>query len=244
MSLMDTLAFSKMWVMRTCAISAAFMIAQACLLAQPDFHIGPLLSYNVSVLSPEGEVESGARLGFGGVFSIGMPKASELRIHSMYRAESGAFKTFQAASVQSEIVNTINVIDPSARRHISSDVSLSAIELGASYWLRLAVLDSMGTSVYVGAGVFGDRVLSGKQVDNYAFADRAPSDPIERTYEFEGQFGGGGMLGASLRIPLGSGRLGFDVTYAIRTPTEISGQNIEWLNGRCIRFGVLYDFAL
>ncbi len=206
--------------------------------------LGPLFSYHVSMLSPEGEVESGARLGVGGVFTVPLSKTSELRTHVMYRSESGSFKTFQGEPVQTAIVNSLNVIEPGAKPYISSDVSLSAIELGASYWLRVAAIDSMGTNVYVGAGVFGDRILSGKQVDNYAAADIAPNEPIERTYNFTGQFGGGGFIGASMVFPLGSGRLGFDATYVIRTPSKIDGQNIEWLNGRCIRFGVHYDFGL
>lgn len=237
-------AHSIVYVTRTFIICTGLLFGAVSLCAQGGPFIGPILSYNVSVLSPEGEVESGARLGFGGVFTIPMAKASEVRVHTMYRSESGSFKTFHTAAVQSEIVNSINVVEPGAKRYISSDVLLSAIELGASYWLRFAALDSMGTNLYVGAGIFGDRILSGKQVDNYAFADRAPTEPIERTYEFEGQFGGGGFLGASMVFPLGSGRLGFDVTYAIRKPSVIGDQNIEWLNGRCIRFGVHYDIEL
>lgn len=241
--------------MRKIVLLAMFVIAHTCVCAQPNLYFGPLFSYHVSVLSPEGGVEGGVRSGAGGVFTIPFAKASELRVHAMYRVESGEFTTYQVVQqpggvigrsyvVESGgVIGSIDVVEPGARPYISSDISLRGIEVGVSYWLRIAAIDSLGTNFYVGAGVLADRILSGEQVDNYAHADVPSTDPLERTYVFAGQFGGGGFIGASMVFPIGSGRLGFDLTYAMRTPSKIEDQNIEWLNGRCIRFGFHYDFG-
>jgi hypothetical protein len=219
---------------------------------QPAFYFGPLFSYQVSLLSPEGEVEGGFRSGAGAVVSIPFSKKSELRVHAMYRVESGQFTTLQDTNNVNAGIDgnrkpangSIQVITPGTAPYISSDITIRSIELAVSYWLRIVAIDSMGTNIYVGAGLFADRLLSGEQTDDYAFADIPATDPVVRTYTFDGQFGGGGFLGGSMVFPLGNARLGFDVTYALRLPSELEGQNIEWLNGRCLRLAVHYDFAL
>lgn len=226
--------------------SAAISMASA-----QDIYFGALFSYHVSLLSAQGESEGGLRSGAGLLVSLPIGKTSEFRMHAMYRVESGQFKTMQATQTPeaaqasgSADASQLDVIVPGTKPYISSDITLRGIEIGASYWLNVVKIDTMGTNFFVGAGLFADRILSGEQVDNYAFADVLPGEPVERTYQFAGQFGGGGFLGASLVFPIGAGRLGFDLVYAIRMPSEIGSQNIEWLNGRCIRLAAHYDFAL
>lgn len=248
--------------MRTSVLLVLFIIAQACLCAQPNFYFGPLFSLHIPVLSPEGGVDGSTRSGAGAVFAIPFGKKAELRVHGMYRSESGEFTTYPVvqqpgtnvsihqggddATMQrgAQNASTIDVVEPGARPYIQSDISLRAVELGVSYWLRLVAIDTMGTNLFIGAGILADRILSGEQVDNYAHADVPATDPVERSYIYDGQFGGGGFLGASLVFPIGDGRLGFDLTYAMRWPGEIEGQNIEWLTGRNIRIAAHYDFGL
>lgn len=260
-------------ILRAICVVAFFIAFQTVAIAQPNFYFGPIFSYHVPVTSPEGEVDGGIRSGAGLLTAFPLSKMSELRAHAMYRTESGDFRTYQdvlqpGGAIHSNAQNNqqpngannqssgadnqqmsgntgrLNVVTPGQRPYILSSVSLRAIEVGVSYWLRLAAIDTLGTNVYFGAGVLADRILSGNQVDNYANADVLPTDSVEKHYEFAGQFGGGGFLGASIVFPIGDGRLGLDMTYAIRLPSELAGQNIEWLTGRCLRFSAHYDFAL
>ncbi|MDZ4745426.1 MAG: hypothetical protein SGJ05_05435 [bacterium] len=218
--------------------------------------LGPLASYHIPLSSPENVTGEGVTaFGVGVVYTLPIAKTNEIRLHSIFRSESGSFTTFQTSTPTAELnssdhqiaeprSNRLHVVEPGAKPYVSSNLKLSAIELGATFWFRVAHVDNMGTSVFVGIGAFGDRVLSGSQTDDYTFADRGPTDPIQRNYEYAGQFGGGGLFGASLTLPLGGSRLAFDILYALRLPSEISGQNIEWLNGRSLRIGVHYDFGL
>lgn len=238
--------------------AVAFFVTAAFSLNAQTSYIGPLFTYTAST-SVSNEVSSyGApvRLGLGGRYSRVMANGTELYGSLLYRIESGGF-TSPYNTTSAVRVGTLDVIDPvTGKPLITSDIAASSLELGGGIGFRVAELDSSGSGLLFNIGIFGDRILVATQTDDYSSVpkDDLGDKPVTVVTNYNGQFGFGIAVGASLVMKIGDGRLVFDLGYMMRVPTMIDApdpkagmpteQNITWLVSRGLRMGLTYQFGM
>jgi len=239
------------------AAISLFVMAAFSVSAQQSY-IGPLFTYTVST-SISNEVSAyGApvRFGVGGRYSRVLSNGAEIYGGLLYRIESGGFlSTYSATS--SVRVSKLDVVDPiTGNPAVSSAISSGSLELNGGIGFRVAKLDTIGSGILINLGLFGDRILVATQTDDYSSIppDQLGSKPVTVVTNYNGQFGFGIIVGASLVMPMGDGRLVFDIGYMMRVPTTIDApnpeqgkltqQNITWLVSRGLRMGLTYQLGL
>ncbi len=221
--------------------TAFFVVATLSLSAQS--YIGPYFAYGVSTSVGQDVAAYGtpSRIALGALYSRTIAAGAELNIHGFYRIESGGARTpFVTASTGVIAPGTINVVEPgSGGPRVVTTLSSTALELGASLAFQVAELDSTGSAIQLQLGVYGDRLFSVKQTDDYSEVpkDQLGQRPLVVNGTYDAQIGFGAFVGARMVLPIDGSRILFDVSYTVRQPTVINEQAIGWLVGRGLRIG-------
>lgn len=225
--------------------TAFFVVATLSLSAQS--YIGPYFSYGISTSVGTSVSAYGApsRIAFGGLYSRAIGKGAEINVHGLYRIESGGAKTLAEPITLGRPTGMLNVVEPGGGGpRITSTFNSTAIELGASLAFQVAELDSTGSAIQLQLGVYGDRLFSVKQTDDYSELpkEQRGDRPVTVSGTYDAQIGFGAFVGARMVLPVDASRILIDLSYIVRQPTTIATQDIGWLVGRGIRLGVGFQF--
>ncbi|NQW30909.1 MAG: hypothetical protein HQ472_10405 [Ignavibacteria bacterium] len=145
----------------------------------------------------------------------------------------------------------IQVVEPGGLGpQVLTTLTSSSVEASAMLKIPMVDLDSSGTVLHLNLGALADRVLSTEQVDDYS---QIPDylGPKTVTVNYVPQFGFGAMFGVGVATNMGPGKLLFDLRFVFRNPktaltntTPSQEQDLSWLIGQGMRFGVSYLFSL
>ena len=226
--------------------TAFFVVATLSLSAQSN--IGPYFSYGISTGVGTSVSAYGApsRFAFGALYSRAIGKGAEINVHGLYRIESGGAKTVPPDPLGlGRPTGMLNVVEPgSGGPRVITTMNATAIELGASLAFQVAELDSTGSAIQLQLGVYGDRLFSVKQTDDYSELpkEQRGDRPVTVSGAYDAQIGFGAFVGARMVLPVDASRILIDLSYIVRQPTTIDNQDIGWLVGRGIRLGIGFQF--
>jgi len=237
-------------------ISIAILLCASVSAGAQSFFIGPKAGMMLSVGTSDEVSSAGApsRYYFGVDAMSPLSDRLDLRFGAVYRLENGGFNTDYVEStglVGGGKTPVIAVDDPNATPpQVRSTVETSSIEITAGLHFPIIRLDSSGTRLTIGLGVLADYFVSGKQTDDYSnVPNYTGTTPI--AFNYEPHIGFGAFIGAGLFLPVGSNALSLDVGYYFRDPSEITtqttppvDQNLGWLVGKGLRFGVSFLFGV
>lgn len=232
---------------RIISVAAAFFVV-ATLSLSAQSYIGPYFSYGISTSVGTSVSAYGApsRVALGAIYSRAIATGAEINVHGLYRIESGGAKTVPPDPLGlSRPTGMLNVVEPGAGGpRVITTLSSTAIELGASLAFRVAELDSTGSAIQLQLGVYGDRLFSVKQTDDYSELpkEQLGQRPVTVTGTYDAQVGFGAIVGARMVLPMDATRILIDLSYMVRQPTTIDNQDIGWLVGRGIRLGLGFQF--
>lgn len=243
--------------MSLCVAIAVFVMATLSVCAQS--YLGPVAAYTVSTGVGEAVTSYGAptRVAFGARYSRVLASSTELYASLSYRVDNGGFTTPFVSVAPGIVSGRLNVVEPGAGAPVvTSTINTGAVQFDVGMMFKIADLDTSGSKVVLSIGVLGDRIIFADQTDDYSTIPKADlgARPTSVTTAYGGQFGFGVNTGIGLVMPIGTDRIVFELSYAVRVPTEftvpdpVAGgpttQDVGWLIGRGIRIGLTYQFGL
>jgi len=223
-----------------------FVVATLSLSAQS--YIGPYFAYGISTSVGTSVSAYGApsRIAVGALYSRTISSGAELNVHGFYRMESGGAKTTPPDPLGlGRPSGMLNVVEPGAGGpRVITTLDATALEIGATLAFRVAELDSTGSAIQLQLGVYGDRLFSVSQTDDYSELpkEQLGDRPLTVRGTYDAQIGFGAIVGARMVLPVDASRILIDVSYIVRQPTTIENQDIGWLVGRGLRLGVGFQF--
>lgn len=236
-----------------CSVVAAVVVTTLCFCTtslQAQWFVGPSIQYLITTNTPT-EVSRASpptRLALGVQVQKELKSKLAVAFEANYRTENGEMKTDYVAA---KTTPRVQVVTPGGTGpQIVSTFTSSSIEASAMLKIPLVDLDSSGTALHLNLGALADRVLNTKQVDDYSqIPDYLGAKTVE--VEYSPQFGFGALFGVSVGTSMGSGKLLFDLRFVFRNPktaltntTPPQEQDLSWLIGQGMRFGVSYLFSL
>ncbi|MCX6141242.1 MAG: hypothetical protein NTX15_10525 [Candidatus Kapabacteria bacterium] len=221
--------------------------------------LGPTAAYTASTGVGAAVTSYGAptRIAFGARYNRVLARSSELYAGLSYRIDNGGFTSPFVATAPGIVGGRLNIVEPGPGAPVvTSTINTGAIQLDVGMMFKVADLDTSGSKIMLNVGVLGDRILFADQVDDYSAIPKEDlgTKPTSVSASYGGQFGFGVVMGVGLVMPIGADRIAFDLSYAVRVPTEFTipnpivggptTQDVGWLVGRGIKIGLTYQFGL
>lgn len=216
-------------------------ISAACAVAQTTLYVGPAFGYTISAASPDGlTFTSGPqRVNFGAMLLAETKRQVQFRAVLSYRSDQADFNQ-PAPQLKPVVTPGGGGGGGTSSDQIKSTIGVSSVELDASVHFPFVKIDSSGTMVTAGMGLFVDRTLSASQTDDYSGVTGWQANKTA-SEDFPATFGGGAFLDLGLSLPMGSSRMVFDLAYFFRS-APASADQYSWLMKNGLRIGVAYCF--
>jgi hypothetical protein len=207
---------------RTALILTLIILATpAALRAQPAF-VGVQGSYIMATQKPD-------------TIAVGDPARATIGVAFAYRIEQVNYQ-----NPNDEPFGM--VIEPKPNELPTYTLSVSAVELSLGLSTRVAQLDDSLSGFYITLLGMLDQTVGGT-LQYYRARTDVPDRYVLVEEDVPSSTGWGFQIGPSIILPLGKGRVTFDVLYAWR---RVIGDvpSTSWLSEQGVRLGVGYVFGL